>query len=70
MVIFNRREREMRGGGRQELRELENKRRFKGKTERKGRATEEERDGGRGTEGWRGGRVITEALCHRCSTLQ
>lgn len=59
--------RETGGGGRQELRELENKRRFKGKTEKKGEATEGERQRER-KRGLEGRRVITEALCHRCST--
>lgn len=36
--------------GGHELRELENKRLFKGKTEKKGSATERERDGGRERE--------------------
>lgn len=48
MVILKRRERQEVGG--HELRELENKRLFKGKTEKKGSATERERDGGRERE--------------------
>lgn len=60
---------ETRGRGRQELRDLENKRRFKGKTE------ERRSDGGREKRrerksGLEGRRVRTEDLCHCCSTLQ
>ncbi len=68
LVILNRRERETGGGGRQELRELENKRQFKGKRRKEER--QRERVGGREKRGLEGRRVRTEALCHRCSTLQ
>lgn len=73
LVILNRRQRaeyrETGSGERQQLRELDNKRQFKGKSKKKGGATKGERQRER-KRGLEGRRVRTAALCHRCSTLQ